>query len=273
MQLNLAENMKEIRDFLEQGDMEGALKLSGELVRCADENRDYVDDEKCEYYSFSDFFEEILVKEFMSSGREIIRAEFPFADVYYQHGILLSNEKRYEEAREVLAKARRWNPTSALIAFAYMDALRSCGDLEEYMQLARDTFPYLFRSADVAQCYSNFAGYYAAKEQWSIAAACCYLSLEYEPDNVAVTGLLQEIKKKTGEEMKVLKIEKARKIAQKDNIPTEPNSNIIKLAAGMGEQFMAKQIFDGAQYCFKIVYDLTKDEKIGQLVEQMKMIM
>lgn len=271
MQLNLAENMKEIRSFLDQGDMEGALKLSGELVKCADENTDYIDDDKQEYYSFTEFFEEILVKEFMNSGREIIRAEFPFADVYYQHGVLLSNEKRYDEAKEVLAKARRWNPVSALIAFAYMDTVRLSGELEEYMELNREVFPFLFRPADVAQCYSNFAGYYAAKEKWSIAAACCHLSLYYEPDELGVKELLEKIKQNASEDLKSLKLEKAKKIVQKDNIPTGPNDNIIKLAAGMGEQFMAKQIFDGAQYCFKVVYGLTKDEKIGQLVEQMRM--
>lgn len=273
MQLNLAENMKEIRSFLDQGDVDAAQKLSAELVKCADDNKDFVDDEQHEYYSFSEFFEEILMKEFQNSGREIIRAEFPFADIYYQHGILLSNAGRYSEAREVLAKARRWNPVSALIAFAYMEAVRMENDMEQYMELNKEIFPFLFRPEDIAQCYSNFAGYFAYKEKWSTAVACCHMSLHYEPESVSVQELLKAVKEKAGDEFASLKMEKVKKIVQKAHIPTEPNDKLIKLAAGMGEQFMAKQMFDGAQYCFKVVYGLTKDEKIGQLVEQMYMIL
>lgn len=265
-------HMKEIRVYIEQGDVESALRLSGELVKRADNNSMYVDNEKCEFYSFSEFFEEVMVKEFMETGREIVKANFPFADIYYQHGLLLMGQDKTEEAQETLAKARRWNPVSAPIAFAYMDTFRVMGKMEEYAEINRQIFPYLYKGSDVAQCYSHFAGYFVGKQEWRVAAGCCELSLQYAPDDSAVKELLEEIRKKAGEGFKIPSHKEMEKLAEKYEICSAPNANIINLAVGMGEQFMNQQALEGALYCFEIVFGLTRDEKIGELVKQMKIL-
>lgn len=46
---------------------------------------------------------------------------------------------------------------SAPIAFAYMDTFRATGEMEEYAELNRSIFPYLYKADDVAGCYCNFA--------------------------------------------------------------------------------------------------------------------
>lgn len=107
--MEVQKHMQEVRIHIEQGDRESALRLSEQLVMRADGNKFYNDNASCEYYSFSEFFEEIMVKEFMQTGREVIKADFPFADIYYQHGLLLMEQNNVVAARDVLAKARRWN--------------------------------------------------------------------------------------------------------------------------------------------------------------------
>lgn len=265
-------HMKEIRVYIDQGDVESALRLSFELVKRADNNEMYIDNERCEFYSFSEFFEEIMVKEFMESGREIVKANFPFADIYYQHGLLLMGQDRVKEARETLAKARRWNPVSAVIAFAYMDTFRMTGEMEEYAEINREIFPYLYKASDVAQYYSHFAGYFVGKQEWRVAAGCCQLSLQYAPDDSLVEDLLREIRKKAGAGFRAPSQKEMEKLAEKYGICPKPNGNIINLAVGMGEQFMNQQALEGALYCFEIVYGLTRDEKIGELVKQMKIL-
>ena len=265
-------HMKEIRVYVEQGEVAQALRVSEELVKRADNNSMYIDNEKCEFYSFSEFFEEIMVKEFMHSGREIVKANFPFSDIYYQHGMLLMGQNKIKEAQDVLAKARRWNPVSAPIAFAYMDTFRMMGKMDEYAELNREIFPYLYKGIDVAQCYSHFAGYYAGKEEWRVAAGCCQLSLKFEPGEKTVEDLLKEIKKKAGAGFKIPSKKEMEHLADKYEIRVSPNSNIINLAVGMGEQFMNQQALEAALYCFEIVYGLTQDKKIGELVKKMRIL-
>lgn len=271
-QMEVQKHMQEVRIYIEQGDRESALRLSGQLVTCADSNKFYNDNAGCEYYSFSEFFEEIMVKEFMQTGREVIKAEFPFADIYYQHGLLLVEQNNPLAARDVLAKARRWNPVSAPIAFAYMDTFRATGEMEEYAELNRTIFPYLYKADDVAGCYCNFAGYFAGKQEWQAALACGQLSLQFAPENTVAQSLMKELQNKTDGAAKMATKKELERLAAKNGFASAPNGDIINLAVGMGEQFMNRQMFDGALYCFEIVHGLTRDEKIGELVKQMKIL-
>ncbi|MBR5583000.1 MAG: hypothetical protein IKW21_00560, partial [Lachnospiraceae bacterium] len=54
-----------------------------------------------------------------------------------QHGSLLFEQKRYLEARDVLEKARRWNPASAKIAFEYMETYKVVGANERFAELTK----------------------------------------------------------------------------------------------------------------------------------------
>lgn len=262
----IKKHMKEIRVYIDQNDIESALRVSKTLVERVDANSSYIDNERCEYYSFSEFFEEILVKEFMQSGREIVKVDIPFSDIYYQHGLLLLGMGKPKEARKLFEKARRWNPVNAAIAFAYIETFRATGEWEEYVETNREIFPYLFRATDVAKCFCNFGEYFLQKEEESVAAGCYQLSLQYMPDNAPAKEQLDKINVKapTLDEMKTL--------AKQNGFFAEPNANIVNLCVGLGEQFMNQQVFDGAMYCFEIVYGLTRDEKIGELVKQMQIL-
>lgn len=270
--MEVQKHMQEVRTYIAQGDRESALRLSEQLVMRADNNKFYNDNAACEYYFFSEFFEEIMVKEFMQTGREVIKADFPFADIYYQHGLLLMEQNNLSAARGVLEKARRWNPVSAPIAFAYMDIFRVTGEMEEYAELNRSIFPYLYKADDVAGCYCNFAGYFAEKQEWQAALACCQLSLQFAPDNTVAQSLMKELQNKTGKTAKMPAKKELERLAAKNGFACAPNGDIVNLAVGMGEQFMNRQMFDGALYCFEIVHGLTRDEKIGELVKQMKIL-
>lgn len=265
-------HMKELRVYMEQGDLKSAMRLCDELVKRADQNASYVDNEKCEYYSFTEFFQEIMVKEFMTSGREIVKTEFPFADIYFQQGLLLMAKDKMAEAQEAFAKARRWNPVSAPIAFAYMDTFLGMGKMEEFVELSREIFPFLYKASDVAKCYYYFANYFVSKQEWRVAAGCCELSLQYAPEDGETQALSDEIQRNAGSGFRAPKRKEMEKMAEKYDFRLTPNDNIINLAVGLGEQFMNQQALDGALYCFEIVYDLTRDEKIGELVKQMKIL-
>lgn len=98
------------------------------------------------------------------------------------------------------------------------------------------------------------------------------MSLQFAPQNTVAQNLMKELQNKKGETVKMPGKKELERIAAKNGFACMPNSDIINLAVGMGEQFMNRQMFDGALYCFEIVHGLTRDEKIGELVKQMKIL-
>ena len=58
-----------------------------------------------------------------------------------------------------------------------------------------------------------------------------------------------------------------KKIAEEYEFLPGPNPAILALATGLGEQLFGNQMIDGATYCYNIVYGLTGDDKVKELME------
>ena len=64
-----------------------------------------------------------------------------------------------------------------------------------------------------------------------------------------------------------LKEKEIKKIAEEYEFLPGPNPAILALATGLGEQLFGNQMIDGATYCYNIVYGLTGDDKVKELME------
>ena len=72
--------------------------------------------------------------------------------------------------------------------------------------------------------------------------------------------------KKSGIHLKEKEIRKDRQRSVEFPAGTEIRL-YLALATGLGEQLFGNQMIDGATYCYNIVYGLTGDDKVKELME------
>ena len=262
--------LDEIRYNVYKQNISTAMKLSEALVEKVDKNPMFKNDAVSEYFTFNEFFEELLYAFYNKPEKTIRKADIPFAEVYLQHGSLLFEQKRYLEARETLAKARRWNPANAKIAFEYMETYKALGEIEQFAELTKETFKYAFRPQDVARCYRNLGYYFIEKQLFEVAAGCYLLSLQYDKENKMAQSELYYIQSKAPNGFEEPTIDKLREYGEKYNFPIGVSDDILGIAFSYGKHFSQNGEREGAIYCLEILYNLTDDEGIKDLIEKLQ---
>lgn len=250
-------------------DYNRALEIIESLAKKADEHPFYKDDTVSCYFTFDSFFEEILYAEINKPQKEIRKAEFPFAAIYLNYGSLLFELGRYDEAHEALKKALRWNPVSINVRSEYMETLKAKKDLDSYVKMAKESFKYAYKPKDLARCYRNMGWYYIEKEMYSEAVAVYDNSLRFEPDNKAATSELYYIIQ-TAPDTKQMNYEDFKEFSAKEGFPTEADMDVLRIAYGLGKEFEKNGVSEGAKFCYSIVYDLTQDEEIQELINNIQ---
>ena len=261
--------LEEVQFKVHQRKFDEALSLIEPLVREIEESGMFQDDRVSEYHCFREFFEEVLYREWEKPERDIRRCDFPYDFIYLQYGSLLFELKRYDEAREALAEAMKWNPASADIAFEHAETYKMQRQFGEFRQRTLDIFRYAFRPEQVARCFRNLGYYYIEEGEWEAAVACYERSLDFDPDSKEAMSELFYIREKSGTDLLHLSEEALGEVGQRFLFPTGPDEDVIGLAYSYAKYFLEQSEIGGARYCLTIVYGLTRDERIRELIEKL----
>ncbi|MBE6621845.1 MAG: tetratricopeptide repeat protein [Ruminococcaceae bacterium] len=261
--------LDEIRFNIYKNNLATAMKLSEALVESVERNPMFKSDEVSEYFSFYEFFEELMYEFYNNPEKTIRQVELPFAEIYFQHGSLLFEQKRYVEARNILSKARRWNPVNAKIAFEYMETYKVLGEIEQFAELTKETFQYAFKAADLARCYRNLGYYFVEKELYKEAAGCYLMSLQYDSENKTAQSELYYIQTKAPRGFKEPTLDELQEYGVKYGFPIGASDDVLGLAFSYGKHFAQDGQTEGAIYCLKIAYELTNDQGINELIEKL----
>ena len=139
---------------------------------------------------------------------------------------------------------------------------RGLGDVykRQVHEAALTAIYYAFRPDTVAKGFAYLGRYFEHQGEKKPAAACFHIALQFEADQKEALASL----KKSGIHLKEKEI---KKIAEEYEFLPGPNPAILALATGLGEQLFGNQMIDGATYCYNIVYGLTGDDKVKELME------
>lgn len=253
--------LNEIREYVSRKEMDQALKLSAELVERADA---LCVDESAETFAFKEFFEEVIYIYYNRPTTVLRRAEFPYADVYLQHGSNLVECGKYMEAREVLEKARRWAPVNCDIAFEYMETFKAMGEMEEFARLTKQTYKYAFHVPHIARCYRNMGYYFTEKEKYAEAIMCYMVSTQFENSDVAQREITFINSKIQGKE---LHFGSKEEIEESIGLSTEVFKQNVEIALAYGQHFLDKGEKNGARYCIALAYQMTGNPSIREKLE------
>ena len=260
--------LDEIRYTAYKNDFGKALSLMEVLVRKIDKMDLFADDTVSEYHTFSESFKEILYQYRNKPKKALRQAQLPYSDIYALHGSILFELKRYDDARQALLKAIRWNPVNAPIAFEYAETYKVTGEMDKYFSLTIDIMVLVFRPKDLARCYRNLGYYFVEKELLNVAVVCLMLSLQYDKESKIAQSELYYIQRKSGGEQILPSDEQFNEYASQYGFPIGASSDVLRLAYAYGKHFLDNKAFDNARYFPDIVYGLTSDDEIQVLLDQ-----
>lgn len=261
--------LDEVRFNIFKKNYEKALELMEGLVKKTEDNPMYKNDSVTEYFTFASAFEFFMYVQRFKADKEIKWIEYPYSSIYLQYGSLLIDMKRYQEANLALEKAVRWNPMSAKILYEYAESFKILGQLEDYIEITKRAFSVAYTRNEVARGYRNWGYYFIEKEKYQAAIGCYLLSLEYEKDSKGAQSELFYIHQKTNGSVKQPTIEELEQIAEIEGFPMEIDEDVIGIAVAYGRHFIEEEQLDGAKAMFEIVYELTENESIKEILDDL----
>ena len=261
--------LEEVRFKQHEKKYDEALVLLESLIHKIEAMNLFEDDQVSEYHCFNEFFEEALFRMNTKPAKDIRYADLPLDQIYTQYGSLLIDLKRPKDAAAALGKAMRWNPGNADIAFEHAEAYKLQGDMEAFYRLTIDLFKYAFRPKQVARCFRNLGYYFTEKKQWEESVACYTMSLQYDNESSMAMSELYYIQQKAGRFFNPPGMDYLRKISEKYGFPVGADPDVLGLSFAYGKHFAEKGDAAGARYCWQITYDLTQDEDIRKMIDEL----
>ena len=261
--------LDQISFLINAKDYDKALEAAKILVEDVEKSGLYQEDEDSDCFSFEEPMDEVLYHYVNDDGGETLRhAMIPYSRIYTLYGRLLAGMKKFQEAKEILSKAMRWNPYNGEAVFEYAELFKIDGDMETYLALTKMELNQAYRSKDVARCYLNLAYYFAEKKMFDVAAACMVISLKYDADNQFAKDEFAYIKAQTGSGYQDPTMEEIQALAEKHNIPLGASEDSIGLALSYGKHYAEEHVYDAARYFLGIAYELTDAAEIKEMLDQ-----
>ncbi len=267
-QRDMESMLDQVRILLDVKRYKEAEKLMSEYIERFEANQMFHNDERTEYHSFYEPIEELLYRFISKSKKKLFNLELPCAQMYQEYGNILFELGNYEQAREMLQKAVKWNPANAQIAFDYIETMRRMGDLDEYYHLTRELFHYAIRRDDLARCYRNMAYYLVEKKEYQAAMGCDLMSMEFDNEDRTAKSGIRYIKAVTNNEVQKPTQEEMEHYGREYGFPMGADQIVVGTAWQMANKYMNSGKYDAAIYYLNIVYDLTEDEEVKKTIEK-----
>jgi tetratricopeptide (TPR) repeat protein len=263
------ENVLEEADFqLYRNNCDKALKITETLIKRIEEMNCFDDDAVSEYHSFNNFFEEIVYKKIFNPSKEIRRIPENYAGAYLKYGVVLFELKKYDEAKIALEKANKYNPINIDILFELSEIYKMNKNWDKYLEINKKCLEFAYNSIALARCYRNFGFYYIEMGKYEIAIALLFLSIHFDQNAKIAQSELLYISQKTGKSIKEPDVNEIEKIVENIGIKLGANEIIISVAISFAFEALNNNNNEVAKHFFKISYDLTKDEKIKEIIDK-----
>ena len=107
------------------------------------------------------------------------------------------------------------------------------------------------------------------KKLWSEAIACNWLSLEYDKEAKAAQSELYYINNATNGEIPEPSIDQTREYSKKYGFPFGPDRDILGLSYAYGKHFLEENEPNAARYFLSIIYGLTGEPDIKEIIEKL----
>lgn len=217
--------------------------------------------------SFNHILEVYEYDYFKKSEAAPVYTDLNISAFYRFYGFVLMHLNLFTEAIEAYENALSWNPVD-------LDALLQLIELYKRTKEPEKVREYSFRSYDLcctratlAQFYRGLGFYYLENYKPEAAIALYLYSNIFYPTKQADEEL-SYLRTALNQPVREYSIRELQKLLSDYQIPTGPNPDTLGIAYRVGQLELDAGNIENAKDCFSMVYDLTRDEEVREILEK-----
>ena len=218
--------------------------------------------------SLNHISEVFLYEYFVANGKEFKISDIDTSAFFKEKARALMAEGDYKAAEQQWIKAHFENPVDMETILSIISCCKQLGDIDGAYSYTNDSYNYCCTRAEMAAYYRNLGWYFLEKYDPELASACYMYSQLFDRTRQAEDevkflekALERKIEEKSPEELQ--------NILKEHEIPTSANSVTLALLYKAGGEAEAAGQYSQALDCYRMVYDLTADEEVGEKIQQL----
>lgn len=215
-----------------------------------------------EYYIYAYYFK---------PEYEVVCSDKPFGSYFRQYGDLCMQKGRFRAAEAAYKDAICWNPVDLDSILGLAECYKHLNMMDRYLIVTKQAYRYCCTRATMARYYRNMGYYCTSKYNTDVARACyIYSNIYYRTENAdnELAYLENALKDKTPE----MDIATMQKVFDENGIEPGPNPDTIGIIYRVGELMMQDGEYRLARDCFSIVYDITREKELEELLDELEKI-
>ncbi|SEW37895.1 hypothetical protein [[Clostridium] fimetarium] len=266
MKSGVATDFAAVKDMIRDGDFMKA-KATMESILTAVEGS-YEENEDSIYMSFNHIMEMYIYHFYYKPVKEVKAADIEYNVFYRTYGFILAHLEEYEASMEAHEKAMKWNPVDLDSILSLCEVYKHNNDLDNFLKTTKQAYRYCCTRATMARFYRNVAFYYVEKYKPEVARALyAYSNIYFQTENA--DNELAYIAKSTDCKTPQYDLATLQQILNENDIELGPDSTTIGIIYRVGQLLMEEGDNVKAKDCFSVVYDITQDAEVRELIEKL----
>jgi tetratricopeptide (TPR) repeat protein len=226
---------------------------------------EYREGEVAKFVSLRNPFEDNLYQYLFKPDKVLNRAPFDFSTYIAAYGYILVETGSPLDAIPILEKAFEYNPVDCGPKFELAEVYKLLKNKNKIIEVTKETLRVASSPVAIARCYANL-GYMCVDIEEFDDAVAFYTASTMMASNPAIPFELRGIAQRVGHPIQQPSQETILKTFEKYGLSFGPDKDVISVAAQLSTNFMLQKNIPDALKSLKILYGLTRDEKVKEII-------
>lgn len=226
---------------------------------------EFAETDKIKYVSLRNPFEDNLCQILFKTEKALSRTPFDFATFITTYAYLLVETGANVDAIPVLERAIEFNPVDVGPRFELTEVYKIIRNRKMVLETTKQTLAIASSPMAIARCYANVGYTLADFGEYEDAAVFYSASAMFEA-NPAIPLEMQYIAERKGTPIVVPSREQIIKTMKKYDINFGVDPKVIDTASQLAAYYMGRKDIPNAVNSLKILYLLTRDEEVKNLI-------
>lgn len=228
--------------------------------------------DNCEhiYMSLNHVMEYYIYAFYFKPDCDVVLSELPYGEYYRSYGDLCVKSGRYKAGIEAYSNAICWNPVDLDAILGLAECYKYLNMLKRYMIVTKEAVQALLHKSnqwpDITEIW-DFIIFLHTSRKWQEPVIYIAIFIT-KTDNADAE--LSYIEQALNQETPKLSVKEMQKMFDDEGIEPGPSSDTIGVIYRVGQIMMESQDYRLAKDCFSIVYDITQEEQLEKLLEELE---
>lgn len=264
MSVQIDEKYEKCKVLIEQEHFSKAIPLLKEVINASE----YIYSGTNErYLSFNHILETYYYAYFLKDVSKLNYTEYNINAMYRLLGYALMKVNRLDEAVMAYNHGLDWNPVDLDTLLQLGELYKMTNNIKSLRKVTFEAYNFCCSRATLARFYRNL-GYYYLEEYKPEIARVLYMYSNIYYNTEQADNELKFIIQATKQNKRDMSLKEMQDILKEEKIPLGPNSDTLGITYRVGQIEMDSHNYENAKDCFAMVYDLTMDEEVKELMDK-----